>query len=45
MHCLGLGKLTNSPCQHLKKCTENSTENMQTDVGGCKGLAFPTKNY
>ena len=23
---------TNSPCQHLSKCMENSLENMQTDV-------------
>ena len=23
---------TNSPYQHLKKCIENSTENMHTDV-------------
>ena len=23
---------TNSPCQHLRKCIENSMENMHTDV-------------
>ena len=23
---------TNSPCQHLRKCLENSMENMQADV-------------
>ena len=23
---------TNSPCQHLRKCMENSMENMHTDV-------------
>ena len=23
---------TNSPCQHLRKCIENSRENIQTDV-------------
>ena len=23
---------TNSPCQHLSKCMENSMENMHTDV-------------
>ena len=23
---------TNSPCQHLRKCKENSMENMDTDV-------------
>ena len=25
--------LTNSPCQHFRKCIENSMENMHTDVG------------
>ena len=24
--------LTNSPCQHLMKCLENSKEDMHTDV-------------
>ena len=24
--------LTNSPCQHLRNCIENSVENMSTDV-------------
>ena len=23
---------TNSPCQHLKKCIENSMENIDTDI-------------
>ena len=26
------GSLANSPCQHLRKCIENSMENMHTDV-------------
>ena len=25
--------LTNSPCQHIRTCIENSMENMHTDVG------------
>ena len=24
--------LTNSPCQHIRKCVENSKDNMHTDV-------------
>ena len=24
--------LTNSPCAHLRKCVENSVENMHTDI-------------
>ena len=27
-----LDSKTNSPCQHLSKCLENSMENMHTDV-------------
>ena len=27
-----LDRYTNSPCQHLSKCMENSLENMHTDV-------------
>ena len=29
---------TNSPHQHLRKCIENSMENMHTGCKGCKGL-------
>ena len=29
--------LNNSPCQHLRKCIENSMENMYTDVGVLRG--------
>ena len=28
----GLDCLTNSPCQHIRKCVENSKDNMHTDV-------------
>ena len=31
-------RLTNSPCQHHRKCKENSMENMDTHVR-CKGLS------
>ena len=32
LHSENLLTQTNSPCQHLGKCTEKSMENMQTDV-------------